>query len=191
MKLSDWCKAQGITYRTGWNWFKECKMPVTAYKTPTGTIIVQEETLEEVSNIPKECYIYCRVSTPERKKSLELQVDRCTNYANANGFIIKKIIKEIASGMNDKRSKLIKMLEAEPHYIIVENKDRLTRFGFNYLELLLNKLNSKIIVINESTEDKEDLMKDFVSIITSFCGRLYGQRRSRDISHKIKDDLPS
>ena len=59
---------------------------------------------------------------------------------------------------------------------MVEHKDRLTRFGFNYIKVLLP--DCKIVVVNE-TEDKEDLFEDFVSLVTSFCARIYGQRRSR------------
>ena len=44
MKLSEWCKTQGITYKTGWNWFKAGKLPVKSYQTLTGTIIVDEKT---------------------------------------------------------------------------------------------------------------------------------------------------
>lgn len=63
--------------------------------------------------------------------------------------------------------------------IIVEHQDRLARFGFNYVEKLLNTMGRKIEVINPPLDEKEDLIQDFVSIITSFTARLYGQRRSK------------
>jgi predicted site-specific integrase-resolvase len=89
--------------------------------------------------------------------------------------------------MNDKRKQLIRMLETNPTRIIVENKDRLTRFGFNYLDYLLKKQGCFIEVINLSKEDEEDLIKDLVSIITSFCCRLYGLRRGQNKSKRIKE----
>ncbi len=57
--------------------------------------------------------------------------------------------------------------------MVVEHKDRLSRVGFNYLKVLLNQTNRDIEVVNLAEERKDDLMEDFVSIITSFCARLY------------------
>lgn len=192
MKLSDWCKKEGINYKTGWNWFKANKLPVECYQTKTGTILVKENIIDSTninkSNI-KECIIYCRVSSHEKKNDLDRQTERCITFAVSNGFKINKVYKEIGSGMNDNRNQLIKLLNTNINYIIVENKDRLIRFGFNYIKILLERLNIEIIVINNSDTDKEDLMKDLISIITSFCGRIYGLRRSKKISNQIKNDL--
>lgn len=80
-----------------------------------------------------------------------------------------KVIKEIGSGLNDERKGLISLLKDKSiNLIIVEHKDRLTRFGFNYIETLLENKNRKIEVINPPENHKEDLVADFVSIITSF-----------------------
>ena len=70
--------------------------------------------------------------------------------------------------------------------IVVEHKDRLTRFGFNYIKSLFP---GEIVVINEVKEDRDDLMGDFVAIITSFCARLYGLRRNRRRTEKIIEEL--
>ncbi|XEY28930.1 hypothetical protein UABHE_004535 [Candidatus Uabimicrobium helgolandensis] len=72
---------------------------------------------------------------------------------------------------------------------MVEHKDRLARFGLNCIEILLAKENKKIEVINKTSGDKEDLMQDFVSIITSFCARLYGLRRNKRRTEKIIKEL--
>lgn len=186
MKLSQWAKKQGISYLTAYKWFIAGKIP-NATQYDTGTILVQDSALS-VNNVEK-CFIYCRVSTQTRKKDLEAQVKRCEEFCSARGLVVNKVYKEIASGMNDKRRELIKMLDNNPTTIVVENKDRLTRFGFNYLQNLLNKLNCKIIVINEENEDEPDLIKDLVSIITSFCCRLYGIRRTKNKILKIKEVL--
>ena len=70
--------------------------------------------------------------------------------------------------------------------VVVEHKDRLTRFGFNYLKQLWDV---EIIVINEVVEDEKDLMQDFVSLVTSFCARLYGKRRTKRNTEKLIQDL--
>jgi len=183
MKLSVWAKKQGITYHTAYKWFREGKIPHLVEVSPSGSIFVHEDKKEEMGKI----VIYARVSSYDRKKSLENQISSCVSFANSKGFEIEKIYKEIASGMNDKRPKLMEMLDSLPSVIIVEHKDRLTRFGFNYLEKLLNKLNCQIIVLNRDCEDEKDLIKDMISIITSFCCRLYGIRRGRKKVKEVKD----
>jgi predicted site-specific integrase-resolvase len=89
--------------------------------------------------------------------------------------------------MNDDRPKLNKiLLRKDWDIIIIENKDRLTRFGFNYLNLLLKLAGKQIIVINNSNEDKQDLINDLVSIIYSFSARLYGLRKRKNKEDVIK-----
>jgi predicted site-specific integrase-resolvase len=186
MKLSQWAKKQGITYRTAYTWFAAGKIP-GAIQYPTGTIIIQD--IPTINQNDSSCVIYCRVSTHFRKNELQYQVDRCEEFCRARGYSVTKVYKEIASGMNDKRKELTKMLDSNPSIIVVENKDRLTRFGFNYLNNLLCKLNCKIVVINEAHEDEQDFIKDMISIVTYFCCRLYGLRRSKNKISKIKKVL--
>lgn len=73
----------------------------------------------------------------------------------------------------------------------MEHKDRLTRFGFSFIEGLLQEQGREILVVNEAKEkDKEkELIDDLVSIITSFTDRIYGQRRSRRKTEKIIAEL--
>ncbi len=70
--------------------------------------------------------------------------------------------------------------------IVVEHADRLTRFGLNYLTLLYP---GEIIIINKVVEDEQDLMQDFVSLVTSFCARLYGKRRSKRKTEQLIKEL--
>lgn len=186
MKLTEWAKHQGITYRTAWSWFKAGKIK-NSYATETGSIFVDlpENALKKTElNL-----IYCRVSNHSRKSELEFQIDRCSKFCIASGIVVHKIYKEVASGMNENRREFWKMIDSGPTTIVVENKDRLSRFGFLYLKKLLEKQNCKVIVINEATEDKEDLVKDLVSVIYSFCARLYGMRRAKNKADKIKQAI--
>jgi len=185
MKLSKWAKKNGICYVTALSWFHSGKIP-NARQMDTGTILVDELTNKQLQE--RVC-VYARVSNQSRKTEIQYQIDRITEFSNARGLSIDKIYKEIASGMNDNRPQLWRMLDTNPTTIVVENKDRLTRFGFNYLEKLLAKQGCSIIVMNKDAEDESDLLKDFVSIITSFCCRLYGLRRGQNKAKKIKNEL--
>lgn len=158
-----------------------------AIQLDNGTIIVNSNIKIKKDNF---VVLYGRVSTYQKKDDLERQMNRLRDYANSKGYIIKKEIKEIASGMNDTRPKLKKILLNQDHKtIIVENKDRLTRFGFNYIKDLLEIQDRYVEVINETNNADDDLMKDLISIITSFCCRLYGMRRGLNKSNKIKKEL--
>ena len=185
MKLSVYAKGLGITYRTAWEWFKAGKIK-GAFKTESGAIIVPEKRTKKGDYV----VIYARVSSSENKGNLNSQAERLTQYAIARGYQIKEVVKEVGSGINDSRPKLQKILrEGKATRIIVEHKDRLTRFGYNYLATLLLPLDCEIEVVNQTTEDKEDLMQDLVSIITSFCARYYGLRRSKRKTERIIKEL--
>jgi len=102
-------------------------------------------------------------------------------------------VKEIGSGLNDKRPKLLKILnDIDVTHIVIEHKDRLTRFGFNFLQAWMASRQCEIVVVNNIETDKEDLMQDFVSLITSMVARLYGLRRSKrkteQLIRELKDD---
>ena len=121
MKLSQWAKEQGISYMTAFRWFHKGQIP-NAIQYPNGTILVQEQTQTKTTN--KQVSIYCRVSSYEKKDDLERQVQRCTDFCIANGYVIKEIVKEIASGMNDKRLMLNTLQEGQSYYSEKTPKDK-------------------------------------------------------------------
>ena len=178
-KLSDYAKKFNVTYRTAWNRYKAGKID-NAFIDNTGHVAIPIATIE--SNSIKRVALYARVSSNEMKENLDRQLDRITNFAISNGFQINYSFKEIGSGLNDSRNKLISLLNKDGwDILIVENKDRLTRFGFNYIETLLNKMGKQILVINSNEDNtKKDLIEDLVSIIYSFSARIYGLRRAKN-----------
>ena len=191
MKLSTWAKKVGVCYRTAWNHYKNGLIK-GAYALSTGTIIVPDDALaEQEMSALNRVAIYGRVSSSENKDNLERQAERLASYAAAKGYCIIYVIKEVGSGVNDCRPKLEKLLLKDDYDIIlVEHKDRLTRFGFNYLSIMAEKLGKKIEVVNHTLDnDENDIMADFTAIITSFCARLYGKRRSRRRTEKIIEDI--
>lgn len=189
MKLSVYARSLGVSYRTAWRWFKAGK--VAGFQADTGTIIVTEPIVETVpATANQKTVIYTRVSAAENKDNLEGQAKRLMDYCAAKGYQVAAVVKEIGSGVNDTRPKLLKLLtDPTVGQIVVEHKDRLTRFGFNYIEQLLAMQGRKIEVINLAENGKEDLIQDFVSIVTSFCARLYGQRPSKRKTERIIAEL--
>jgi len=182
MKLSQYAKKAGVTYKTAWRWYKAGTLD--AYQTPTGMVIVRDPVVEkpETGRIA----LYARVSSAEQKSDLERQVQRLRDYAAARGYRVAKEVVEIASGLNDNRPKFLKLL-ADPSIgtIIVEHRDRGTRFGWSYLTTLLQAQGRRIEAIFPN-ETQDDLVDDFVSLITSMAARIYGRRGSRRRAERIK-----
>jgi len=139
--------------------------------------------------------IYSRVSRKENKANLESQAQRLSDYSIARGYQIHKVLKELGSGINDSREKLLWLMDYVASHsidkIVVEHKDRLTRFGFTFLEKYFKERGVEIEVVNLTYDAKDDLMNDFVSIITSFVVQLYGLRISKRRTEKLIQELTS
>jgi predicted site-specific integrase-resolvase len=182
-KISQYAKINKVTYRTVWNWIKDEKVKIERSK--TGRVFIVENENSQLS-----VAVYARVSSSENKDNLERQKNRLLDYCAAKGYKVDKVVIEIGSGLNDERPKLEKiLLDKTINVIVIEHSDRLARFGLNYIKKLLALDERKIEIINETQSEREDLMQDFVSIITSFTARLYGQRRTKRKTEKLIKEL--
>lgn len=190
IKLSEAADILGICYRHAQRLSYQGKIPNII--SDTGRRYVPENWLkqqvgEENSPSGTRCVIYSRESSSENKAALKSQTDNLKKYAAAKGWQIVKIVEEIGSGVNDNRKKLTKLLQSSDYDILlVEHKDRLTRFGFNWFDILCP---FHIEVVNKAEDEKSDLMEDLVAIITSFSARLYGKRRGRTKTNKAIEAL--
>lgn len=178
-KISQFAKLEKVTYRTIWNRIKKGLLNYEVTSNGRILVVVDENKEQKVA-------IYCRVSSSENRSNLDRQRDRLLSYCAAKGYKVDKIVCEVGSGLNDKRKKLESLLlDKSITKIVVEHSDRFSRFGMNYIVKLLELDGRSIEIINTQNNDKDDLMQDFVSIITSFTARLYGQRRSRKSTEKL------
>lgn len=95
------------------------------------------------------------------------------DYCAAKGYQVTLVVKEIASGVNDSCPKLLRLFkDTSVTLIVVEHKDRLTRFGFHYLETLLETQGRTIEVVNLAENDQEDVILDLTAIVYSFTAHL-------------------
>lgn len=191
MKLSQYARQQGISYRTALRWFRAGA--IKGYQAPTGTIIVDEG--ETRPTRPEKVAIYARVSSPEHREDLERQAVRLTDYCAARGYQVAQVVKEVASGVDESRPKLLALLtDTGVTRIVVERRDRLTRFGFPYLEALLQAQGRTIEVVNlavaeNDKNDEEDVIADLVAIVSSFTARRYGRQRAKRTTERIAAEL--
>ncbi|MFX1534662.1 MAG: recombinase family protein [Promethearchaeota archaeon] len=88
MKLSDWAKQQGVSYKTAWRLYTSGDFPLPTERLPTGTIIVHEYGLPE----KKVAVLYARVSSYDQKEGLDQQMERLRNFAAAQGYQVAKEI---------------------------------------------------------------------------------------------------
>jgi putative resolvase len=131
IKLSVWASKNGISYRTALRWYHDGTLPAKAVQVATGTILVYEEGPREETR--PGAAIYARVSSHEGNEDRERQVSRLKDYAAASGLRVQSIVEEIGSGLNGRREKLIRLLsDPSAPTRLVEHRDRLARFGFEY-----------------------------------------------------------
>jgi len=189
MKLSEYARQAGVSYKTAWRWWHAGQLD--AYQVASGTIIVRE-TLEAAGRPldAQQVAVYAWVSAAENRPNLESQAERLVAYCAAKGYQVHQVMKEIGSGVNDSRPKFLKLLgDPAITVIVVEHTDRATRFGFRYLDTLLELQGRRIEVVNLAENGREDLVADLVAIVYSFCARLYGQRRAKRKTETIVQEL--
>ncbi len=159
---------------TAWRWWRDGRLPVPVHQTPSGTIIVEVPPAPSGRTI-----VYARVSSSDQARDLDRQVARITAWATKQGYVLSEVVTEIGSGLNGKRRKLLRLL-ADPRAstILVEHRDRLARFGTEALNAAFAAHGRRIVVVDPD-ETADDLLRDMIEVLTSFCARLYGRRGAR------------
>ena len=190
LKPREFCELISISYRTFKRWVSEDRVHVV--RTPTGRIRVPYSEVERILREKPEtketrAVIYARVSSSDQKSELERQIQYLTKYCSAKGYRVVDVLSDIASGLKTNRRGLLKLfnhvVNKHVDVVIITYKDRLTRFGFEYLEHFFEQYGVWIeVVYGEEPKDAyQELVEDLLAIVTSFAGKLYGMR-----SHKKK-----
>ena len=140
------------------------------------------------SNTTSKVAIYCRVSSQDQKSKGDLDRQKCRvlEYCVKKNYEVGFILDEVGSGLNDNRKKFHNLLDLitnkKINKVVVEHKDRLTRFNFEIIKKLAKGFSVDIEVIDVELNKtfEEELISDIVSLMTSFSARLYGKRSSRN-----------
>ncbi|WP_435108384.1 IS607 family transposase [Nocardiopsis synnemataformans] len=183
MNLTQWARAQGIAPRTAYRWFREGTLPVPAERVGPRTILVN---IDANTSPPAtaDVGLYARVSSRDQRADLERQTARLSAWAAKAGHKVVRVESEIGSGMNGSRTKARRLL-ADPRVrtVVVEHKDRLGRMNVELVEAALAGTGRRLVVLDEG-EAEDDLVRDMVEVLTSFCARLYGRRSAKNRAHK-------
>ena len=179
VKLRDYAKQVGVTYKTAWKWWKAGQLD--AYQLPTGTIIVREPQTAATG-----VALYARVSSADQQDAALRQLQRLRDYAAARGDPVVAEVLEIASGLNDERPKLTKLLtDRRVGVLVVEHQDRLTRLGYGYIATLLAQQGRRVEALYPS-DTGDGWVEDVVAAITSMAARIYGRRTSKHRAERIQ-----
>ncbi len=183
MNLTEWARAQGIAPRTAYRWFREGILPVPVERMGPRTILVDIDANTSCS-VTGGVGLCAWVSSRDQKADLERQVARLSQWAVRAGHTVVRIEPEIASGMNGCRRKARRLL-ADPNVgtVVVEHRDRLGRMNTELVEAALEAAGRHLVVLDDGELDGEvedDLVRDMVEVLTSFCARLYGRRSARN-----------
>ena len=185
MKLSEYAERKGVHYRTAWNHFQQGKIK-GAYQDDTGHIVVPDP----VEELKQKAALYSRVSTYGQKDELKRQEDRLKEFASSRGLEIVQSVTEIASGVNDQRPKLTKLLNTPTWgVLIVEHKDRLSRVDFGWFENFLSLLEKDLIVVDSTADSDEGKDDDVFSLLYSYTASEFGKRGAKDRAERAQRAL--
>ena len=177
MNLAAWSERNGVARVTAYRWFRAGVLPVAARK--VGRLILVDEPSGAAGPQPKTA-VYARVSSADQKADLDRQVARVTAWATAEQIPVDKVVVEVGSALNGHRRKVLALLrDRSVGRIVVEHRDRFCQSGSEYVEAAL-AAQGRELVMTDSTEVDDDLVRDMTEILTSMCARLYGKRAAQN-----------
>ena len=192
-KPKDFAELLGVSVKTLQRWDRDGILK--ANRTPTNRrYYTYDQYLQfkgiQTENDIRDTVIYARVSTRNQKDDLQNQVEFLKQFCNAKGIIVNQCIEDFGSGLNYNRKKwnqlLDEVIENKIKTIVISDKDRFIRFGYDWFEKFCEKFNTKIMIVNNETlSPKEELVQDILSILHVFSCRLYGLRKYKN---QIKKD---
>lgn len=180
-RLSEAARELGVTTRTLRTWDKSGK--IKCVRTESGHRRVPQSEIERLKGTTGRtvALVYARCSAQKQVDNLERQVGRLLEYANTTGYKVE-LYKDIGSGLNENRKQFCRMMKRlsseEVACVIVEYKDRISRYGFETFRRYCESLKVQVTVLKdaEPKEFEQELAEDMVALIASFSARLYGKR---------------
>ena len=192
MKANEVMKLLQISRSTLLRWRKDGILKAT--KLPSGQYDWDANSVFKILNKGevRGVYLYARVSTPKQKQDLENQIENLQSFAMKNGYQVKGLYQDLASGISFERRKeffelLDLVISGKVSKVIITYKDRLSRVGFDLFKYLFSKYHTEIIVMSELTDkktDQQEIFEEIISLLHAFSMRMYSSRRK-----KIKEAL--
>jgi predicted site-specific integrase-resolvase len=177
MNLASWAERNGVARVTAYRWFHAGQLLVSARK--VGRLILVDEPREK-ADARLRTAVYARVSSADQKADLDRQVARVTAWATAQQIPVDEVVTEVGSVLHGHRRKFLALLgDPAVNRIVVEHRDRFCRFGSEYVQAALAGQGRQLVVV-DSAEVDDDLVRDMTEVLTSMCARLYGKRAAEN-----------
>lgn len=172
MNLAAWAERNGVARVTAYRWFRAGRLPVSAQR--VGRLILVDEPTGDAG--PARCTaVYARLSSADQKAVLDRQVARVSAWATEQQMPVDKVVTKVGSALNGHRRKFLALLRDQSvGRIVVEHRDRFCRFGSEYVQAALAAQGRELVVVDTGEVD-DDLVRDMTEILTSMCARLYGK----------------
>jgi predicted site-specific integrase-resolvase len=161
MNLTVWAERNGVAQVTAYRWFRAGPLPVPACE-------VGRLNLVDDPSVPtgprSRTAVYARVSSADQKAVLDRQVARATAWATTEQIPVDKVVTEVGSALNGHRRKFLALLhDPAVTRIVVEHRDRLCRFGSEYVQAALAAQGRELVVVDTAEVD-DDLVRDMTEI---------------------------
>lgn len=166
---------------------------------PNGQYDYDRKSVEALFNggIPRQTYIYARVSTAKQKIDLANQIELLKRFCFERGYSISEVFSDVASGINfDRRKEFFSMLDliidGRCERVVITYKDRLSRVGFSLFKHLFERFNCEIVVMSEVGNpklDSEEIFEKIVSLLHCYSMKLYSKRRVAKLKEALTDDI--
>ena len=198
--ISEAAKQLGLTKKTLQDWDNDGKL--VALRTAGGhrryrqSDIAKLQGLESEESNPNRVCVYCRVSSQDQKQKgdLDRQKARLLEYCVEKKYEVKEVLVDVCSGMKSNRPKLKQLFKLVSTHkinkVVVEYKDRLTRFMFEVFEAFFNSHGVEIECVEEvfPKSFENELVSDMLSLLSSFSSKIYG-KRSAENRRKKKESM--
>ena len=159
--------------------------------------IYDDESVYKVLNkdLTRQSVIYCRVSTPKQKSSLQKQKEQIESFCNAKGIVVNTVYQDIGSGLNFDRKGFQKLVDDVVNHkvaqVFITHKDRLSRISFDMFKNLFKNFNCEIVVMNDIDDSKtieKEIFSEIISLVHCFAMKMYSSRRKAKMKN-IEEDL--
>lgn len=173
MNLAAWAERNGVARVTAYRWFRAGLLPVPARR--VGRLILVDEPAGDAGARSRTA-VYAGVSSADQRADLDRQVAWVTAWATGEQIAVDMVVTEVGSALNGHRRKFLALLgDLSIGRIVVKRRDRFCRFGSEYVEAALVAQGRDLVVV-DSAEVDEDLVRDMTEVLTSMWARLYGKR---------------
>ncbi|MDA8205889.1 MAG: IS607 family transposase [Thermaerobacter sp.] len=150
---------------------------------------------QQSSALNTHCIRYARVSTKKQREAgnLARQLGRLTAFAAEQRWTVVAALTDGASGVHEKRRGVHHLLDLvrqrQAGMVVAEDRDRLARFGFGYLEPYLPAFGARVVVVDQTTKDDQQELVDLIAITTSFSARIDGKRGGQKIGTTVRQAM--